>query len=73
MTNTVDGHGSWNNGRKGRGNWELGPGYFTEPKFCIGNSISFKGIVHNFFVYRSNLVFWIVMGCGIADFVRRGL
>ena len=22
-----------------------------------------KGIVHNFFVYRSNLIFWIVMGC----------
>ena len=34
---------------------------------------SFKGIVHNFFVYRSNLIFWIVMGCGIADFARRGL
>ena len=33
----------------------------------------FKGIVHNFFVYRSNLIFWIVMGCGIADFGRRGL
>ena len=32
-----------------------------------------KGIVHNFFVYRSNLIFWIVMGCGIADFGRRGL
>ena len=33
----------------------------------------FKGIVHNFFVYRSNLIFWIVMGCGIADIGRRGL
>ena len=32
-----------------------------------------KGIVHNFFLYRSNLIFWIVMGCGIADFGRRGL
>ena len=32
-----------------------------------------KGIVHNFFVYCSNLIFWIVMGCGIADFGRRGL
>ena len=32
-----------------------------------------KGIVHNFVVYRSNLIFWIVMGCGIADFGRRGL
>ena len=27
---------------------------------------SLKGIVHNFFVYRSNLIFWIEMGCGIA-------
>ena len=35
--------------------------------------LSFKGIVHNFFLYRSNLIFWIVMGCGIADFGRRGL
>ena len=32
-----------------------------------------KGIVHNFVFYRSNLIFWIVMGCGIADFGRRGL
>ena len=32
-----------------------------------------KGIVHHFFFYRSNLIFWIVMGCGIADFGRRGL
>ena len=32
-----------------------------------------RGIVHNLFVYRSNLIFWIVMGCGIADFCRRGL
>ena len=32
-----------------------------------------KGIVHNFFFYRSNLIFWIVMGCGIADLGRRGL
>ena len=33
----------------------------------------FKGIVHQFFFYCSNLIFWIVMGCGIADFGRRGL
>ena len=32
-----------------------------------------KGIVHQFFFYRSNLIFWIVMGCGIGDFARRGL
>ena len=36
-------------------------------------SVIFKGIVHNFFFYRSNLIFWIVMGCGIADLGRRGL
>ena len=34
---------------------------------------SIKGIVHQFFFYRSNLIFWIVLGCGIADFGRRGL
>ena len=32
-----------------------------------------KGIVHQFFFFCSNLIFWIVMGCGIADFGRRGL
>ena len=37
------------------------------------NSVSLKGIVHQFFFRCSNLIFWIVMGCGIADFVRRGL
>ena len=35
--------------------------------------LTFKGIVHQFFFRCSNLIFWIVMGCGIADFVRRGL
>ena len=35
--------------------------------------IKFKGIFHQFFFRCSNLIFWIVMGCGIADFVRRGL
>ena len=43
-------------------------------KFLIQKSNQrIKGIVHNFFLYRSNLIFWIVMGCGIADFGRRGL
>ena len=37
------------------------------------NHVFLKGIVHNFFFYRSNLIFWIVMGCGIADLGRRGL
>ena len=31
---------------------------------------SLKGIVHQFFFY---LIFWTVMGCGIADFGQRGL
>ena len=37
------------------------------------HNLILKGIVHNFFFYRSNLIFWIVMGCGIADLGRRGL
>ena len=32
-----------------------------------------RGIVHQFIFYRSDLIFWIVMGCGIADFGWRGL
>ena len=35
--------------------------------------LKLEGIVHQFVFYRSNLIFWIVMGCGIADFDRRGL
>ena len=33
----------------------------------------FKGILHQKIFYRLNLIFWIVMGCGIARFGRRGL
>ena len=32
-----------------------------------------KGILHQKNFYRLNLIFWIVMGCGIACFGRRGL
>ena len=32
-----------------------------------------KGILHQKIFYRLNLIFWIVMGCGIAHFGRRGL
>ena len=32
-----------------------------------------KGIVHQFFFYRTNLIFWKVMGCCIAAFGWRGL
>ena len=31
-----------------------------------GKENGFKGIVHQFFSRCSNLIFWIVMGCGIA-------
>ena len=34
---------------------------------------SFKGILHQKKLYRLNLIFWIVMGCGIAHFAQRGL
>ena len=34
---------------------------------------SVKGILHQKIFYRPNLIFWIVMGCGIARFGRRGL
>ena len=34
------------------------------------DDIKLKGIVHQFF---SNLIFWIVMVCGIADVGGRGL
>ena len=33
----------------------------------------FKGILHQKIFYRPNLIFWIVMRCGIAHFGRRGL
>ena len=29
---------------------------------CTHICMNLKGIVHNFFLYRSNLIFWIVMG-----------
>ena len=35
--------------------------------------IIFKGILHQKKFCRLNLIFWIVMGCGIAHFARRGL
>ena len=36
-------------------------------------NVVIKGIAHQIFFYCSNLIFWVVMGCGIADFGRRGL
>ena len=32
-----------------------------------------KGILHQKIFYCLNLIFWIIMGCGIARFGRRGL
>ena len=52
------------------------PGKHLEGKFgrdCPWSDKTLKGIVHNFFYFRSDLIFWIVMGCGIGDFARRGL
>ena len=36
-------------------------------------SVNLKGSSTKKNFYRLNLIFWIVMGCGIADFDRRGL
>ena len=41
----------------------------TSVSACIG----VKGILHQKIFYRLNLIFWIVMGCGIVRFGRRGL
>ena len=32
-----------------------------------------KGILHQKIFYRLNLIFWIVLKCGVAHFARRGL
>ena len=39
----------------------------------LNKMATIKGILHQKIFYRLNLIFWIVMGCGIADFDRRGL
>ena len=39
----------------------------------VTRRLRFKGILHQKIFYRLNLIFWIVMGCGIAHFGRRGL
>ena len=41
--------------------------------FVLVESVLIKGILHPKNFYRLNLIFWIVMGCGIARFGRRGL
>ena len=57
---------------------------FSTNNFCndVFSSITFmispcsfrlKGILHQKIFYCLNLIFWIVMGCGIARFGRRGL
>ena len=35
--------------------------------------VKFKGILHQKIFYRLNLIFWIIMGCGIARFGLKGL
>ena len=55
----------------GQYRWKLMSGQLTSLPNC--KSIYIKGILHQKIFYRLNLIFWIVMGCGIADFDRRGL
>ena len=38
-----------------------------------GEKLDIKGILHQKNFYRLNLIFWIIMGCGIARFGRKGL
>ena len=35
--------------------------------------LAIKGIHHQKIFYRLNFIFWIVMGCGVARFGRKGL
>ena len=51
------------------------PAQQDKPKnnFATRIIVVIKGILHQKNFYRLNLIFWIVMGCGIADFDRRGL
>ena len=42
-------------------------------QFFLSQIFLFKGILHQKNFYRLNLIFWIVMGCGIARFGRKGL
>ena len=46
-------------------------------KIMVSHSGSFipdsKGLVKSIVFFHLNLIFWIAMGCGIADFGRRGL
>ena len=50
-------------------------GFLADPQNIIVSSKTkiVKGILHQKIFYRLNLIFWIVMGCGIARFGRRGL
>ena len=54
--------------------WISGDGA-TPPPGCSQDLMHgvVKGILHQKIFYRLNLIFWIVMGCGIARFGRRGL
>ena len=41
--------------------------------FLLRESRALKGILHQKIFYCLNLIFWIIMGCGIARFGRKGL
>ena len=52
---------------------ELWSGEFTITFFYENFQDVFKGILHQKIFYCLNLIFWIIMGCGIARFGRKGL
>ena len=47
--------------------------YLLEICLEVTKMTPIKGILHQKNFYRLNLIFWIVMGCGIIRFGRRGL
>ena len=44
--------------------------FYQLSKLILILIITLKGIVHQIFFYRSNLIFWILMGCGNLPLVR---
>ena len=51
------------------GDEKIGRGGGSQLVHLLSFASLFKGIVNQFF----SIIFWIVMGCGIADFGRKGL
>ena len=70
---TRDDHGDEDEGCLGQDNNECFALKFVMVLMLVLMNGSLKGILHQKIFYRLNLLFWIVMGCGIARFGRRGL